>query len=203
MGREVRNSQITRRVGRTQGPDPAEFLGGSERTPEAYPRPARLAATRGVNSHSGAFAGSGGGPILQAPRAPMTKRDPNDWMWERAAELLERTAWVQRRFFQVATERGSVWEPPVDVFESGEEFFVLVALPGVDPQAIEVRCDGDVLIVSARRALPPACGGAQVRRLEIPQGRFQRRIPLGLANLRVESRAVEHGVLLIRVRKGS
>jgi HSP20 family protein len=133
----------------------------------------------------------------------MTKRDPNDWMWERAAELLERTAWVQRRFFQVAQGPGSVWEPPVDVFESGEELFVLVALPGVDPQGIEVRWDGDALVISARRALPSACGGAQVRRLEIPQGRFQRRVPLGIAAATIEARSSEHGVLLVRLRKGS
>ncbi len=132
----------------------------------------------------------------------MSKRDPNDWMWERAAELLERTAWVQRRFFQVAHEPGSVWEPPVDVFESGEELFVLVALPGVDPEAIDVRCDGDMLVVQARRALPPVCGGAQVRRLEIPQGRFQRRIPLGIPTASIEARVTEHGVLLVRLRKG-
>ena len=131
----------------------------------------------------------------------MSARDPNDWMWERASELLDRTAWVQRRFFQVAGERGSAWEPPVDVFEGREEWLVLVALPGVAGDQVEVSCTGGVLLVVARRGLLPSCERAEVRRIEIPQGRFQRRITLTTDKIRLESSEVKDGLLCVRLRK--
>lgn len=131
----------------------------------------------------------------------MSARDPNDWMWERAAELLERTAWVQRRFFQVAAERGSAWEPPADVFESGAELVVLVALPGVAAEDVEVRCEPGMPHVSARRGLPEACQGAEVRRLEIPQGRFHRRLPLSGTAYELAEHTLENGLLVVRLRK--
>jgi HSP20 family molecular chaperone IbpA len=131
----------------------------------------------------------------------MSSRDPNDWMWERAAELLERTAWVQRRFFQASCQRGSAWEPPVDVFETTAELFVLVALPGVEAARVEVSCQGDVLLVEARRMLPSECERSEVRRLEIPQGRFQRRIPLPSPRVTLLAREVKDGLLFVRLRK--
>ncbi|MBK7877395.1 MAG: Hsp20/alpha crystallin family protein [Planctomycetes bacterium] len=131
----------------------------------------------------------------------MSARDPNDWMWERAAELLERTAWVQRRFFQVAGERGSAWEPPADVFESEQELLVLIALPGVAAEDVDVRCEPGMLLVSARRGLPVACEGAEVRRLEIPQGRFHRRLPLAGTGFELGGHALDNGLLLVRLRK--
>ncbi len=131
----------------------------------------------------------------------MSARDPNDWMWERAAELLERTAWVQRRFFQVAGERGSTWEPPADVFESEGELLVLFALPGVAADEVDVRHEPGLLSVSARRGIPAACEGSEVRRLEIPQGRFQRRLPLAGAAYELVGHVLENGLLLVRLRK--
>lgn len=131
----------------------------------------------------------------------MSARDPNDWMWERAAELLERTAWVQRRFFQAPSQRGSAWEPPVDVFETETELFVLVALPGVEAARVDVRCQGDVLVVEARRFLPADCERSEVRRLEIPQGRFQRSITLPCAHVTIASQDVRDGLLFVRLRK--
>lgn len=130
----------------------------------------------------------------------MTARDPNDWMWERASELLERTAWVQRRFFQVAGERGA-WEPPVDVFESTEEWLVLVALPGVPSEHVEVTLSAGVLLVVARRSMAPSCERSEVRRIEIPQGRFQRRVPLESERVQVASTEMKDGLLCVRVRK--
>ena len=133
----------------------------------------------------------------------MSARDPNDWMWERAAELLDRTAWVQRRFFQVAGERGSAWEPPVDVFESDTELLVLFALPGVDAELVDVRHEPGALLVSARRSLAPGCEDAEVRRLEIPQGRFHRRVPLPNHPLVLVGTEWNNGLLLVRLRKGT
>jgi len=131
----------------------------------------------------------------------MSARDPNDWMWERAAELLERTAWVQRRFFQAPHQRGTAWEPPVDIFETAEELYVLVALPGVEAARVEISCQADVLVIEARRFLPQECDRSEVRRLEIPQGRFQRRIPLPNPHCTLGRHEVKDGLLFVRLRK--
>lgn len=131
----------------------------------------------------------------------MTARDPNDWMWERAAELLERTAWMQRRFFQVPGERGAAWEPPVDVFEAVAEWLVIVALPGVDPEQVEVIIEKGILLVNARRRLHPSCDRAEVRRIEIPQGQFRRRIPMPKDVGEIIERKLEDGLLFLRLRK--
>ncbi len=130
----------------------------------------------------------------------MSARDPNDWMWERAAELLERTAWVQRRFFQVAAERGSAWEPPADVFESGAELVVLVALPGVSSRQCEVVLDEAGLVVRGQRPMPSVLHRAAIHRLEIPYGRFERRISLPPGNYRLHEQLLEDGCLMLVLR---
>src|SRR5262249_47851280 len=70
------------------------------------------------------------------------------------------------------------WEPPVDVLETGREVLVLVALPGVDPDRVEVAIEGDDLVVVGTRVLPPELRTAMIHRLELPQGQFARRVRL-------------------------
>jgi HSP20 family molecular chaperone IbpA len=132
----------------------------------------------------------------------MSKDDPNQWMWERAAELLDRAEKAQRRFFhlQPGAQRAS-WEPPVDVFESASEIVILVALPGVVSEAIEIVIDRAGVEVSARRALPVSLCESQVRRLEIPQGRFVRRVPLAPGRYAIGERRFVDGCLWLRLVK--
>jgi len=133
----------------------------------------------------------------------VTGRDPSDWMWERAAELLDRAERVQRRFFGMA--RGgtmrAAWEPPVDVFETDEAISILVALPGVEAAHVEVVLEPGALVVVARRTLPRECCRAAVRRLEIPHGRFERRIALAPGAYEILERRMAHGCLLLRLKK--
>ena len=98
-------------------------------------------------------------------------------MWARAVELLEQSDRLHRQFFHLgrSTARGPSWEPPVDLFESDRDLTIIVALPGVSPAQVEVVVDGGVLYVIGERPLPVAAG-AVIRRLEIPYGRFERRI---------------------------
>lgn len=135
----------------------------------------------------------------------MPRRDPDAWMWERARELLEQADRLHRHFFHVGSpsSRAAAWEPPIDVFETPTEVWVLLALPGVDPAAVEAACDGDALIVTGERRLPAACREADVHRLEIPQGRFARRVELPLPCLDIVRREAAHGCLLLGLRKRS
>jgi HSP20 family molecular chaperone IbpA len=129
-------------------------------------------------------------------------RDPSEWMWERASELLERADKVQRRFFHRAQDGArACWEPPIDVIETEREVAVLVALPGVEAAQVEVGVGAQGLVVRARRALPEAYQEGAVRRLEIPQGWFERRVALPAGRYELAERTLRDGVLVLRIRK--
>jgi HSP20 family protein len=100
-----------------------------------------------------------------------------------------------------STRTGPAWEPPVDILETDEEVLVFVALPGVDPARIETVIDGVDLVVSGVRVLPSALRTAAIHRLELPQGRFERRVGLPAGNYRRIRRSMVDGCVLIALEK--
>ncbi|MCC7081539.1 MAG: Hsp20/alpha crystallin family protein [Burkholderiales bacterium] len=96
---------------------------------------------------------------------------------------------------------GGVWEPPVDVFESDESWTVLVALPGVPPDRMHYRLDGDCLDIVAERTIPQGCADGAIRRKEIPHGRFVRRLRFRTPPQEIIRAAMHDGCLLIALRK--
>ena len=133
----------------------------------------------------------------------MRTRDPTGWMWEEACEMLERAERMQRQFFQVRAEarRGPTWEPPVDIIETGRDLTIVVALPGVLAANIDVLIEGDMLVVRGARALPSLPDGAVIHRLEIPHGRFERRVVLQSGRLELARREITDGCLVLRFAK--
>ena len=133
----------------------------------------------------------------------MSSPSPTDWMWAQAVELLEQAERMHRQFFRLtASERTrAVWEPPVDVFEDEREIVIVVALPGVPPDRIEVTSEPGALVVRAERPLPLSGSRRAVRQLEIPYGYFERRIPLQEVGLEAGTREVADGCLILRLRK--
>ena len=125
--------------------------------------------------------------------------DPTRWMWMEACEMLQRAERLHRRFFLPAEEQGatSQWEPPADVFESGRRIWVTVALPGVGPEDVQVGIQDDVLLIAGRRSLPEVAARARLVRLEIPHGRFLRRIPLPEGRHLLVGRELRHGCLFV------
>src|SRR5215475_3188786 len=104
----------------------------------------------------------------------MTAADPRNWMWAEACAMIERAEQLHRQFFRPGLARAPAanWEPPVDVFESERELLIVVALPGVESQDIEISAGPGMLLVAGIRRLPAAARGLAIQRLEIPQGRF-------------------------------
>lgn len=129
----------------------------------------------------------------------MSSRDPKTWMWAEACGLLDRAERLHRQFFRVSAQ--AVWEPPVDIFETEAEYWILVALPGVAPAAMEISLTGNVVHVSAERPLPAALRRAAVRRLEIPYGRFERVIELPGSQFELLAHEALHGCLIIQLHK--
>jgi HSP20 family protein len=132
----------------------------------------------------------------------MRSRDPRSWMWAEALELLQDAERLQRQFFQVGALKGApCWEPPVDLYENGNELRLLVALPGVTPQQLEVVLAPSLIIVRGERSLPTNSRRAAIHRLEIPYGRFERRVALPPGQFELLDRRLEHGCLVLELRR--
>jgi HSP20 family molecular chaperone IbpA len=122
-------------------------------------------------------------------------RDPKTLMWAEACALLDRAERLHRQFFEPALEGKRRWEPPIDVFETERQLRIIVALPGVAPEAVQVHTDGGILTVAGSRPLPAR--DANIVRLEIPYGSFERRIALQLNRLRLAERELVNGCLVL------
>ena len=133
----------------------------------------------------------------------MPPRNPHVSMWAEACEMLDRADRLHRQFFQVSTSqrRGPNWEPPVDLYETDEEIGILVALPGVEPANVQVVIEDGRLIVTGVRAMPAADRASVIRRLEIPHGRFERRVELASGRYELRQRDLVNGCLLLTLRK--
>jgi HSP20 family molecular chaperone IbpA len=128
--------------------------------------------------------------------------DPQDWMWSQALSMLARAERLHQQMFVPVAQRASVaWEPPVDVLETDREVLVLAALPGVDAAKVEAVIDGPTLVISGQRVLPPELRTATIHRLELPQGRFERRVSLPPGVYNSVRRAEAHGCLVISLTK--
>ncbi|HUJ86932.1 MAG TPA: Hsp20/alpha crystallin family protein [Burkholderiales bacterium] len=132
----------------------------------------------------------------------MRSRDLRSLMWGEALSLLEQAERLQRQFFRVGPSTAArAWEPPVDLVESGEALRVHVALPGVGAESVAIGIEPDAVTVSALRAFPACDGGARIHRLEIPYGRFERRIALPMQALELTGRSFANGLLTLTFAK--
>ena len=138
----------------------------------------------------------------------MTAQDLSRLMWSDALSLLDRADRMHRQFFRPAAARVPTWEPPMDVVETADAVRVTVALPGVAPETVKIGTESDAVTVSARRAFPLSSHesecGARIHSLEIPHGRFERRIGLPMQALSLLEKRLQDGCLtLIFGRKES
>ena len=115
--------------------------------------------------------------------------------------MLAQAERLHRQFFQVGEGPGA-WEAPVDVFEHGPELTVWVALPGVAPEHVAITLEGASLRVTGVRPLRVGPRSAVIRRLEIPHGRFERRIELPGRGYIIEAFEASHGCIQLRLRRG-
>ncbi len=133
----------------------------------------------------------------------MARDAARDWMWSEACEMLARAERMHRDLFRPAgtQARQMAWEPPVDILETEFEVLALVALPGVDAdQAQAVIEDGD-LVIAGTRTYPAALRTAIIHRLELPQGRFYRRLRLPAGRYSAVRRVVADGCLVVTLQK--
>lgn len=92
--------------------------------------------------------------------------------------------------------------PKLDAWVDGDKAKAVVEIPGVDPRDVELRVEGEHLIISGERKPVELGDGQQMHRSERWSGKFESKLRLPF---RVESGKVEakfsHGILSITLPK--
>jgi HSP20 family protein len=137
--------------------------------------------------------------------AKVAIKDSERWMWSEACEMLLRAERLHRQLFQPAVGRhqAPAWEPPADVLETEGHVVIYVALPGVHQDHVELALDGGELVIAGMRVLPHELRNALIHRLELPQGRFERRIALPPGRYNQIAKNSIDGCLVITLRKSA
>jgi HSP20 family protein len=88
---------------------------------------------------------------------------------------------------------------PMDAYRRGEDFFVHLDVPGINPSSIEVSAERNVLVVKAQRSWQRREGDEWLV-AERPQGTYTRQLFLGdtLDADRIEA-SYHDGVLTLRI----
>jgi len=124
-------------------------------------------------------------------------------MWAHALDLMAQAERMHQQFFRLgsSTRPQANWEPPADVFVDGRDAVIVVALPGVSADRVEISSEPGALWVRAERELPAAARRGAMRQLEIPYGVFERRIPLPEGLWEMGPQELSHGCLVLRLRR--
>ena len=125
-------------------------------------------------------------------------RDMTEAMWTQALGALARAERMHREVFRPLA---SGWEPPVDLLETEEALIIMAALPGVAAADIEIVIGGGELAILGQRRLPASLRAARVHRMELPHGRFERRIALPPGAYALSGRELLDGCLVVTLRK--
>ena len=141
----------------------------------------------------------------------MAERDWDFLILHRATDLLQQAERIHRNYLQIAAGarfrvsygRKPSWEPPVNVVESDESWWVILAIPGVAVDRVDVRLEGRELVVTGDRPLPGCCHDGELKIWEIPLGRFERRVRLAAGEHQpsVGDISLQNGLLIIELRK--
>jgi HSP20 family molecular chaperone IbpA len=135
----------------------------------------------------------------------MAEPSSRDWMWNEACMMMERAARMHREFFRPGPhhELAPGWEPPIDIFETDIAVEIIVALPGVEPKDLAVELKSGEVVVSGYRRLPQFRRETAIHRLEIPHGRFERRILISAGLLELTRSELDGGCLrLVLAKRG-
>jgi len=104
---------------------------------------------------------------------------------------------------ETSTDIGVDWRPALDIYETAGEFLLVLCVPGVGADDLDLSVLGSTITISGRRvtALP-----AKVRavHLESSRGRFLRRLRLpATADVDAIDTHLANGQLVVRVPKRS
>ena len=125
-------------------------------------------------------------------------RAGRDIMWSETLGLPARTDGVGREVFRLT---GAGWEPPIDVLETSAGLLVVIALPGVQADEMEIVLAGGMLTVRGTRRWPVLERPARAHRIELPHGRFERQLPLPHGAYQLAGQEHTDGCLILTLRR--
>ena len=76
-----------------------------------------------------------------------------------------------------------------------------VLFPGVNPEEVQTGIEDGALVLVGHRVLPAELRVAVIHRLELPQGRFERRVPLPAGRYSGVRQASVNGCLVVSLHK--
>jgi len=142
----------------------------------------------------------------------MKPRDRDLFSRQQLSDLMDQAERIHRNFLQVATSnhyvapnrRAGAWAPSINVVKTNKAWWVITALPGAKPNQIDIRLEGDELIIAGRRPLPACCAEGELAIWEIPLGHFERRLSLNPAlQFTIAETCFENGLLITELRKSA
>ena len=108
------------------------------------------------------------------------------------------------RSSQTGTE--NMWKPNIDLVETENFVYLLLTVPGVNPDSIDVDFFNNYVHITGERSFPNELNDSvqiSTRRQEIIYGSFERKIMLPLSVTRNESVSIDlnNGILTIKIDK--
>lgn len=100
---------------------------------------------------------------------------------------------------RMKTSSCSLWQPPIDIYESETELIVFAEVAGIEPEKIKVMAEVNFLTISGERKCELQ-GINHVHRLEVEYGHFACRVPLPLPVDVDKTRSeIKNGFLIVRM----
>jgi len=127
--------------------------------------------------------------------------------WDPFADMAQLREQVNRLFEQSLTRGGqepaaaATWAPVVDIAEKEDALILLIEVPGVDANTIDIQLSGESLTIRGERKVVKDAG-TQYLRIERSYGAFQRSFTLGVPVQQDKVRAAyRDGVLTVTLPK--
>jgi HSP20 family molecular chaperone IbpA len=141
---------------------------------------------------------AGNAPGLRNIEGKPMPRSIADAMWVQMMATMPRANPVAGRAFPSAVVG---WEPPMDVLETEAGVLVIVALPGVRQEDIQVVIASGSFSVRGTRRWPRMRRSALVHQIELPHGQFERKLPLPPGSYRLAGQDHVDGCLLLTLQR--
>ena len=128
----------------------------------------------------------------------------NRWEGHRTSATQDHFGRILNELFERAGQESNLttWAPAVDIFENEHELVVKADLPDVDPNALDIRVENNLLTIRGERKFEKKTTEGNYLRVERAYGSFAR--SFSLANT-VKSEAIkadyQNGVLTLSVPK--
>jgi len=104
--------------------------------------------------------------------------------------------------WQYRDSAGASWVPPVDIFEEAESIRIMAEIPGVNPNAVKISLENNVLTIHGTKEQVAEERSERVHRYERTYGAFERSFTLpATVDANNIKASYEHGVLTITLPK--